>query len=62
MILLINYNIKRKNIVIEGNLVSPWLPVVLTSWYHLDIGRLCVTANQFRWTSKSVERLREQAA
>jgi hypothetical protein len=30
---------------------------VLTSVYHLDIGRECVMANQFRCTSKSVDRL-----
>jgi len=29
----------------------------LTSKYHFDIGRLCVIASQFLWTSKSVERL-----
>lgn len=27
--------------------------------YHCLIGRLCVIANQFLWTSKSVERLRK---
>lgn len=26
-----------------------------TSWYHFDTDRECVTASQFRWTSKSVE-------
>ena len=29
-----------------------------TSTYHLDIGEECVTASQFRCTSKSVERLK----
>lgn len=39
------------------SILVQYLSITFTSRYHWLIGKLCVIANQFRWTSKSVDRL-----